>query len=131
MLFKFLYQNLKGYRFLVVFAILVTITQVGSDILTAFPLKFIASKINNPGSDPACTFPLLDQYHILDIFDTPILDPSLRDPVTHKVIPPPTSQCPVSQTDLYAAAHPLLTHHSVNMILRYTAIKQKSKHRRG
>jgi ATP-binding cassette subfamily B protein len=122
MLFKFLYRNLKGYRFLVILAILVTVTLVGSDILTAFPLKFIPSKINNPGSDPACTFPILDQYHILDIFDTPIIDPSLRDPVTHKVIPPPTSLCPVSQTDLYAAAHPVLTHHSLNGVIVFSVL---------
>ena len=122
MLFKFLYRNLKGYRWLVVLAILVTITQVGSDILTAFPLKFIPSKINNPGSDPACTFPILDQWHILDFFDTPQIDPSLRDPVTHQVVPPPTSQCPVSQTDLYAAAHPVLTHHSVNGVVVFSVL---------
>jgi len=122
MLFQFLYRNLKGYRFLVVLAILVTITQVGSDILTAFPLKFIPSKINNPGSDPACTFPILDKWHILDLFDTPIIDPALRNPITHQIIPPPTSQCPVSQTDLYAAAHPILTHHSVNGVVVFSVL---------
>ncbi|MBV9020064.1 MAG: ATP-binding cassette domain-containing protein [Ktedonobacteraceae bacterium] len=60
MLFKFLYRNLKGYRLLVLLAILMTVTQVGSDILAALPLKFIPSKIQNPGSDPACTYPFLD-----------------------------------------------------------------------
>ncbi|GAC1426033.1 MAG: hypothetical protein PVS3B3_00210 [Ktedonobacteraceae bacterium] len=122
MLFKFLYRNLKGYRWLVVFAILVTITQVGCDIMTAFPLKFVPSKINNPGSDPACTFPILDQWHILDIFDNPIIDPSLRDPATGRIIPPPTSQCPVSQTDMFAAAHPVVTHHSVNGIVVFSVL---------
>jgi len=53
-LFKFLYRNLKGYRFLVMLAMLVTIAQVGSDLLAAMPLKFIPSKVNNPGSDPVC-----------------------------------------------------------------------------
>src|SRR5205085_8219504 len=75
-LFKFLYRNLKGYRFLVILAMLVTVTQVGSDLLAAMPLKFIPSKVNNPGSDPACTFPFLDG--VLTLFDTPVLDPSLR-----------------------------------------------------
>jgi ABC-type multidrug transport system fused ATPase/permease subunit len=60
MLFKFLYRNLKGYRLLVLLAILLTVTQVGSDILAALPLKFIPSKIQNPGSDPACTYPFLN-----------------------------------------------------------------------
>ncbi|MBV9689052.1 MAG: ATP-binding cassette domain-containing protein [Ktedonobacteraceae bacterium] len=59
MLFKFLYRNLRGYRLLVLLAILMTVTQVGSDILAALPLKFIPSKIQNPGSDPACTYPFL------------------------------------------------------------------------
>ncbi|MGZ6364506.1 MAG: hypothetical protein ACXWPS_00930, partial [Ktedonobacteraceae bacterium] len=57
---KFLHRNLKGYRFLVILAILVAFAQVGSDLLAAMPLKFIPSKVNNPGSDPACTFPFLD-----------------------------------------------------------------------
>ncbi len=74
LLFKFLYRNLKGYRFLVVLAILVTITQVGSDIFAALPLKFIPSKVNNPGNDPACTYPFLDG--VLTLFDTSRLDPS-------------------------------------------------------
>ena len=78
LLFKFLYRNLKGYRFLVVLAILVTITQVGSDIFAALPLKFIPSKVNNPGNDPACTYPFLDG--VLTLFDTSRLDPSLKPP---------------------------------------------------
>ena len=53
-LFKFLYRNLKGYRFLIILAMIVTIAQVGSDLLAAMPLKFIPSKVNNPGSDPTC-----------------------------------------------------------------------------
>src|SRR2546423_11196650 len=111
MLFKFLHRNLKGYRFLVVLAILVTITQVSSDILAALPLKFIPSKINNPGSDPACTFPFLNP--ILDNFDVQQIDPSLRDPATGQTIQPPTTQCPVSSTNAAAAANVQVTHHSV------------------
>lgn len=120
MLFSFLYRNLKGFRGLVVLAIIVTISQVGCDIVTALPLKFIPSKINNPGSDPACTFRFLDP--VLDRFDIPQIDPSLRDPVTHRVIPPPTSQCPVSPTDLYAAAHPIVTHHSVLGVIVFSVL---------
>lgn len=48
---------MKGLRLLVMIAILITVIQVGSDLLAAMPLKFIPSKVNNPGSDPACTFP--------------------------------------------------------------------------
>src|SRR5207248_1757017 len=104
-LFKFLYRNLKGYRFLVILAMLVTVTQVGSDLLAAMPLKFIPSKINNPGSDPACTFPFLDRF--LDRFDTPCLDPLLQPQPGQAPKQPPTFHCPVSSNS------GMLTHHSV------------------
>ena len=121
MLFRFLYRNFKGYRFLVVLAILVTITQVGSDLLVGLPLKFIPSKVNNPSNDPACSYPFLD--HILDFFDTPQLDSSLQDPVTHQPVPPPTSQCPVTNpTDVNAAALPRTTHHSVVGVIVFSIL---------
>lgn len=123
MLFKFLYRNLRGYRFLVALAIIVTVSQVGSDIIAAFPLKFIPSKINNPGSDPACTFPFLNP--ILDKFDTPVLDPSLKPLPTDPpgtIVQPPTAQCPISATDPNAAARPRETHHSVIGVIVFSVI---------
>ncbi|MFL5661421.1 MAG: ABC transporter transmembrane domain-containing protein [Ktedonobacteraceae bacterium] len=60
MLFKFLYRNLKGYRLLVVVAVAMVGVQVFSDLLAALPIKFIPSKIQNPGNDPACTYPILN-----------------------------------------------------------------------
>jgi ATP-binding cassette subfamily B protein len=119
-LVSFLYRNLKGYRLLVVIAILITVTQVGCDILTALPLKYIPSKISNPGNDPACTAPFLNP--ILDRFDTPQIDPSLVDPATHQVVPPPTTQCPVSPTDIAGAANPVLTHHSVLGVVVFSVL---------
>src|SRR5579859_7355119 len=98
MLTHFLYRHLRGYRFLVVIAILMTIFQVGSDIVAAMPLKFIPSKINNAGSDPACTFPFLDG--ILSIFDIPMLDGSLAPaPGSNQIKSPPTSPCPQAATN--------------------------------
>jgi ATP-binding cassette subfamily B protein len=41
---RFLYGKLKGYRFLIAFAIILTFAEVGTDILTPFPLKFILDK---------------------------------------------------------------------------------------
>ena len=41
----FLHRNLKGYRCLIVVAIVMTVAQVGADLLVAFPLKFIVDKI--------------------------------------------------------------------------------------
>jgi hypothetical protein len=51
---RFLYRNMKGYRFLAVLAILVAITQVSCDIIALQSLKWIPSKAQNPGNDP-CT----------------------------------------------------------------------------
>src|SRR5437660_4755153 len=122
MLFRFLYRNSKGYRFLVVLAILVTISQVGSDLLVGLPLKFIPSKVNNPGNDPACGYPILDS--ILSRFDTRFLDKSLQDPANpNQDILPPTSQCPVTNpTDLNAVANPRTTHHSVVGVIVFSIL---------
>ena len=118
---KFLYRNLKGYRFLVILAILVTFTQVGSDLLAAMPLKFIPSKINNPGSDPACTFPFLDP--VLSIFDTPLLDPSLQ-PTQPNQPPgqPPLAPCPATSSDPNSVLHPRFTRHSVIGVIVFSLI---------
>src|SRR6266700_4835080 len=121
LLFKFLYRNLKGYRFLVVLAILITITQVGSDIMAAFPLKFIPSKVNNPGSDPVCTFPFLDP--VLSYFDTPLLDPSLR-PTQPNQPPnqPPPAPCPATSTDQNSVANPRITQHSTIGVIVFSLL---------
>jgi len=97
MLFKFLFRNLKGYRLLVLIAILVTILQVGCDIGTAFPLKFIPSKVANAGNDPSCTFPFLNP--ILDKFDIPLFDPSLQLDKSQPPVQPGITQCPISPSD--------------------------------
>ncbi len=126
MLSHFLYRNLKGYRALVVVAILLTIMQVGSDIFAAMPLKFIPSKINNPGSDPTCTFPFLNG--ILNYFDTPTLDPTLQPPPgqTQPKLPP-VSPCPVSTTTprflfFNLPAPPATTHHSVIGVIVFSTL---------
>ncbi|HZT99413.1 MAG TPA: ABC transporter transmembrane domain-containing protein [Ktedonobacteraceae bacterium] len=122
-LVKFLYRNLKGYRLLVILAILVTITQVGSDLLAAMPLKFIPSKVSNPGSDPACTFPFLDGF--LSNFDTPTLDPSLRPPPTPPNQPPrqpPLAPCPATPSDPNSVLHPRTTQHSVIGVIVFSLL---------
>ena len=119
-LFNFLFRNLKGYRFLVLLAIFVTVAQVGADVLTALPLKYIPSKIANAGNDPACTAPFLNP--ILDKFDIPQIDPSLIDPVTGKTLPPTPTICPVNPTDIAAAANPVLTHHTVLGVVVFSVL---------
>jgi ATP-binding cassette subfamily B protein len=49
-LFSFLSRNLKGYRFLVGLAILVSFADVAVEILEALPLKYIPAKLQNPTS---------------------------------------------------------------------------------
>jgi ABC-type multidrug transport system fused ATPase/permease subunit len=51
----FLFRNLKGYRFLVVLAVVMTFAQVGADILLALPILYISNKIQfplNPAKNP-------------------------------------------------------------------------------
>src|SRR5882724_9666257 len=114
LLIKFLYRNLGGYRLLVVLAILVAVAQVSSDIIALQPLKWIPSKAQNPGNDPACTLPFLglnDNVGLLDFFDKPVLDPSLAPlPGSTVVQPPPTSPCPVNPSDQRTLLVPDTTH---------------------
>jgi ABC-type multidrug transport system fused ATPase/permease subunit len=88
---------MKGLRALVLLAMIITVLQVSCDIFGAFPLKFIPSKVQNPGNDPACLFPFLNP--IESWFDIPQIDPSLqRDPRFAPSVPPET-QCPINLND--------------------------------
>ncbi len=49
----FLFRNLKGYRFLIVIAITMTLAQVGCDILLGFSIKFISDKIQKNLNPPS------------------------------------------------------------------------------
>ncbi len=125
-LFTFLYRNLKGFRFLVVLAIVIAVAQVSSDIIALQPLKWIPSKAQNAGNDPACTFPFLgwnDQPGLLDIFDTPRLDPSLNPPPGgHQISPPATSPCPANPSNPRTFITPDTTHHSVIGVIVFSVI---------
>jgi ATP-binding cassette subfamily B protein len=61
----FLYRNLKGYRFLVVLAVLMTFANVGSALLSTLPLKFIFDKLTLP-NHPDPQFPF--SANLLDFF---------------------------------------------------------------
>nr|HET6905278.1 ABC transporter transmembrane domain-containing protein [Ktedonobacteraceae bacterium] len=102
-------------------AMLVTVAQVGSDLMAAMPLKFIPSKVNNPGSDPACTFPFLDP--VLSFFDTPVLDPSLR-PTQPNQPPgqPPPAPCPATPSNPNSVLHPMITQHSTIGVIVFSLI---------
>lgn len=118
---RLLYRNLKGYRVLVLLAILVTISQVGCDLIAAMPLKFIPSKVNNPGSDPACSFPFLDP--VLSLFDTPVLDPSLRPTAANQPAgTPPPAPCPATPSDPSSITNPRVTAHSVIGVIVFSLV---------
>ena len=92
-----------------VLTIIVTVSQVGSDIITALPLKFIPSKVSDHASDPACTFPFLDP--VLSLFDTPLLDSDLQQ--SGKILQPETLPCPKS-------SKLKKTHHSVIGVIAFS-----------
>jgi ATP-binding cassette, subfamily B, bacterial len=93
----FLFRSMKGLRGLIVLALLVTVLQVSCDIFAAFPLKFIPSKVQNTGNDPACLFPFLSP--IESWFDIPQIDPSLQPDPRFAPGIPPEAQCPVDPND--------------------------------
>src|SRR5947199_6263132 len=123
LLFKFLFRNLKGYRLLVALAIFITVTQVFVEIGMTFPLKFIPSKVQNPGNDPSCTFPFLSPIlnPILDKFDIPQIAPELQPLAPgQQPQPPALTQCPVLPSD----PNPVLmtSHHTVNGVIVFSIV---------
>ncbi len=114
LLFKFLFQNMKGLRALVVLAVIITVLQVSSDIVAAFPLKFIPSKVQNIGNDPKCLFPFLDPVE--SWFDIPRIDPSLQPDPNLPPNPPPQAQCPVNPNDVHAQIV-LVSHSTIGVIV--------------
>jgi ABC-type multidrug transport system fused ATPase/permease subunit len=88
---------MKGLRGLVVLAMIITVLQVSCDIIAAFPLKFIPSKVQNAGNDPKCLFPFLDP--IESWFDIPQIDPDLQPDPHLAPVMPPEAQCPVDPND--------------------------------
>src|SRR6266852_1813875 len=97
LLVRFLYQNMKGLRALVVLAAIITVLQVSCDIAAAFPLKFIPSKVQNPGNDPACLFPFLNP--IESWFDIPQIDPTLQPDPHFAPGFQVAAQCPINPND--------------------------------
>ena len=118
-LFKFLFRNLTGYRWLVALAILVSIAEVVCNLGVAFPIKFITSKVGSLGNDPSCEFPFLGtnyQSGILGLFDNPAIDPSL------KVGPAPQTECPAIPGNANSILHPILTQHSLIGVIIFSVV---------
>src|SRR5215471_15439402 len=69
MFFRFLLRNLKGYRFLLVIAVLMAILQVFANILVSLPAKFIGDALQQK-LDPRATFiPGTIQNAFISLFD--------------------------------------------------------------
>ncbi|HLZ56354.1 MAG TPA: ABC transporter ATP-binding protein [Ktedonosporobacter sp.] len=67
----FLFRHLKGYRTLIVIAILMTVLQVGLTLLLPFPIRFIIDKVKD-GVDPDVAYPILGgTLKFFDSFDAP------------------------------------------------------------
>src|SRR2546421_12906015 len=96
-MFKFLFRNLKGYRWLVVIAILVTFLAVGCEIVAAYPLKWIPSKVSNGGNDPSFNYQFLNP--ILDKIYIPLFYPSLQLDKSQTPVEPGVTQYPISPRD--------------------------------
>ena len=111
-LIQFLWRNLKGYRVLFALTIIVTVSQVGCDIITALPLKFIPSKVSDAAADPACTYAFLDP--VLSLFDSLLLDSGLEQ--SGKVMEPKTRPCPKSPKSSALKE----THHSVLGVIAFS-----------
>jgi ATP-binding cassette, subfamily B, bacterial len=117
-MFKFLFRNLKGYRWLVVIAIIVTFLAVGCEIVAAYPLKWIPSKVGNGGNDPSCNYQFLNP--ILDKFDIPLFDPSLQLDKTQPPVQPGITQCPISPGDPNPQL--IISHHSTNGVIIFSVL---------
>jgi ATP-binding cassette subfamily B protein len=118
-LFRFLFRNLKGYRWLVMIALLISIAEVVCTLGAAFPIKFITSKVGSLGNDPSCTFQFLGtnyQSGILGLFDNPAIDPSL------KIGPAPQTECPATPGDQQSILHPILTQHSEIGVIVFSVV---------
>src|SRR5579875_850493 len=120
-LVRLLYRNLKQYQWLVLLAIFVTIGQVICNLIAAMPLKFITSKVNNPGADPSCNFPFLGP--VLSLFDSPVLDPSLRPTGPNQPVGmPPPAPCPANPANPDSIIHPMITQHSVIGVIVFSLL---------
>ena len=115
---KFLFRNLKGYRWLVVIAIIVTFLAVGCEIVAAYPLKWIPSKVSNGGNDPSCNYQFLNP--ILDKFDIPLFDPSLQLDKSQPPVQPGITQCPISPGDPNPQL--IISHHSTNGVIIFSVL---------
>lgn len=118
LLVRFLFRHMKGLRVLVAVAAVITVLQVSCDIAAAFPLKFIPSKVQNPGNDPACLFPFLNP--IESWFDIPQIDPTLQPDPHFAPGFPVEAQCPIDPNDPHGRI--VLVRHTVLGVIVFSLL---------
>ncbi len=69
MFFGFLLRNLKGYRFLLVIAVLMALLQVSSNIVLTLPAKFLGDALQAHKDPQATIFPPSIQTAFIGLFD--------------------------------------------------------------
>jgi ATP-binding cassette subfamily B protein len=69
MFFGFLLRNLKGYRFLLVIAVLMALLQVSSNIVLTLPAKFLGDALQAHRDPQATIFPDSIQNAFISLFD--------------------------------------------------------------
>ena len=69
MFFGFLLRNLKGYRFLLVVAVLMALLQVSSNIVITLPIKFLGDALQAHKDPQATIFPDSIQNAFIGLFD--------------------------------------------------------------
>src|SRR2546426_4087250 len=69
MFFGFLLRNLKGYRFLLVIAVLMALLQVSSNIVITLPAKFLGDALQAHKDPQATIFPDSIQNAFIGLFD--------------------------------------------------------------
>ncbi len=86
MFIRFLLRNLKGYRFLVVIAVVMALLQVFSNIMQSLPAKFIGDALQQKIDPRATIIPGLIQNAFFSLFDTIGKSPPTGHNQTHTIL---------------------------------------------
>ncbi len=86
MFFGFLLRNLKGYRFLVVIAVVMAVLQVFANIMLSLPAKFIGDVLQQKIDPRATIIPGSIQNAFIGLFDTIGKSPPTGHNQTHTIL---------------------------------------------
>src|SRR5579864_368841 len=86
MFVRFLFRYLKGYRFLVVIAVVMALLQVFSAIIQTLPVKFIGDALQLKIDPPATIIPSSIQNAFFGLFDTIGKSPPTGHNQTHTIL---------------------------------------------